>query len=117
LENNSYKELESKIDNLKEIISKVNTIEILLAINHETLIVRENYQERIGLTSPFKQYQYLYGLTISTEKTPEIVPLDDEIWRKIKKLLNQIFYYYGDIFFPKEYKSKENINMKLLKES
>ena len=117
MENNSYKELESKIDNLKEIISKVNTIEILLAINHETLIVRENYQERIGLTSPFRQFQYLYGLAVSTEKTPEIVPLDDEIWRKIKKLLNQIFYYYGDIFFPKEYKSKENINMKLLKES
>jgi len=101
LENNSYKELESKIDNLKEIISKVNTIEILLAINHETLIVRENYQERIGLTSPFKQYQYLYGLTISTEKIVDITPLNDELWEEIKNLLNQIFFYYGDIFFQK----------------
>jgi len=117
LEKNSYKELESKIDNLKEIISKVNTIEILLAINHETLIVRENYQERIGLTSPFSQFQYLYGLAVSTEKITEIVPLDSELWGKIKKILNQIFYYYGDNFFPKEYKSKENINMKLLEES
>ena len=117
MENNSYKELESKIDNLKEIISKVNTIEILLAINHETLIVRENYQERTGLTSPFIQFQYLYGLAVSTEKIPDIVPLDDDIWGEIKKLLNQIFYCYGYIFFPKEYKSKENINMKLLKES
>ena len=117
MEKNSYKELESKIDNLKEIISKVNTIEILLAINHETLIVRENYQERIGLTSPFSQFQYLYGLAVSTEKITEIVPLDSELWGKIKKILNQIFYYYGDNFFPKEYKSKENINMKLLEES
>jgi len=117
LKKNSYKELESKIDNLKEIISKVNTIEILLAINHETLIVRENYQERIGLTSPFSQFQYLYGLAVSTEKITEIVPLDSELWGKIKKILNQIFYYYGDNFFPKEYKSKENINMKLLEES
>jgi len=117
LEKNSYKELELKIDNLKEIISKVNTIEILLAINHETLIVRENYQERIGLTSPFSQFQYLYGLAVSTEKIPDIVPLDDELWGEIKKLLNQIFYYYGYNFFPKEYKSKENINMKLLEES
>jgi len=117
LENNSYKELESKIDNLKEIISKVNTIEILLAINHETLIVRENYQERTGLTSPFRQFQYLYGLAVSTEKITEIVPLDSELWGKIKKILNQIFYYYGYIFFPKEYKSKEKINMKLLEES
>ena len=117
MEKNPYKELESKIDNLKEIISKVNTIEILLAINHETLIVRENYQERIGLTSPFSQFQYLYGLAVSTEKIPDIVPLDDELWGEIKKLLNQIFYCYGYIFFPKEYKSKENINMKLLEES
>lgn len=117
MEKNSYKELELKIDNLKEIISKVNTIEILLAINHETLIVRENYQERIGLTSPFSQFQYLYGLAVSTEKIPDIVPLDDELWGEIKKLLNQIFYYYGYNFFPKEYKSKENINMKLLEES
>jgi hypothetical protein len=117
LENNSYNELEVKIDNLKEIISKVNTIEILLAINHETLIVRENYQERIGLTSPFSQFQYLYGLAVSTEKIQDIVPLDDELWGEIKKLLNQIFYCYGDNFFPKEYKSKENINMKLLEES
>jgi len=116
LKENSYNELESKIDNLKKIISTVNTIEILLAINHETLIVRENYQERIGLNSPLIQFQYLYGLAVSQEKIPEIVPLDDEIWRKIKKLLNRIFYYYGNIFFPKEYKSKENINMKLLKE-
>ena len=51
MENNSYKELESKIDNLKEIISKVNTLEILLAINRETLIVGENYQESIGLNN------------------------------------------------------------------
>ena len=116
MKENSYNELESKIDNLKKIISTVNTIEILLAINHETLIVRENYQERIGLNSPLIQFQYLYGLAVSQEKIPEIVPLDDEIWRKIKKLLNRIFYYYGNIFFPKEYKSKENINMKLLKE-
>jgi hypothetical protein len=116
LENNSYKELESKIDNLKEIISKVNTIEILLAINHETLIVRENYQERTGLSSPFSQFQYLYGLTVSTEKISDIISLGDDIWGEIKKLLNQIFYCYGYIFFPKEYKSKENINMKLLKE-
>lgn len=117
MENNSYKELESKIDNLKEIISKVNTIEILLAINHETLIVRENYQERIGLNSPVRQFQYLYGLAVSTEKISDIVSLDDELWGEIKELLNQIFYYYGYIFFPKEYKSKENINMKLLKEN
>ena len=117
MENNSYKKLESKIDNLKEIISKVNTIEILLAINHETLIVRENYQERIGLNSPVRQFQYLYGLTISTEKIPDIVSLDDELWGEIKELLNQIFYCYGYILFPKEYKSKENIDMKLLKEN
>jgi len=116
LKNNSYNELESKIDNLKEIISKVNTIDILLAINHETLIVRENYQERIGLTSPFSQFQYLYGLAVSTEKIPDIVPLSDEIWREIKKLLNQIFFEYGNLFFPKERKSNENINMKLLEE-
>lgn len=114
MEKNTYNELEVKIDNLKEIISKVNTIEILLAINHETLIVRENYQERIGLTSPFSQFQYLYGLAVSTEKIPDIVPLDDEIWKEIKKLLNQIFYHYGYIFFPKEHKSRENRNMKLL---
>jgi len=116
LKNNSYNELESKIDNLKEIISKVNTIDILLAINHETLIVRENYQERVGLTSPFSQFQYLYGLAVSTEKMPDIVPLNDEIWREIKKLLNQIFFEYGNLFFPKECKSIENINMKLLEE-
>ncbi len=117
MENNSYKKLESKIDNLKEIISKVNTIEILLAINHETLIVRENYQERIGLNSPVRQFQYLYGLAVSTEKIADIVSLDDELWEEIKELLNQIFHCYGYIFFPKEYKSNENINMKLLKEN
>ena len=116
MKNNSYNELESKIDNLKEIISKVNTIDILLAINHETLIVRENYQERVGLTSPFSQFQYLYGLAVSTEKIPDIVPLNDEIWREIKKLLNQIFFEYANLFFPKERKSIENINMKLLEE-
>jgi len=117
VKNNSYKELESKIDNLKEIISKVNTLEILLAINRETLIVGENYQESIGLNSPFIQFQYLYGLAVSTEKISNIVPLDDEIWGEIKKLLNQIFYDYANIFFLKEFKSKENNNMKLLKES
>jgi len=116
LKNNSRNKLESQIDNLIEIISKVNTIDILLAVNHETLMVRENYQERIGLNSPFSQFQYLYGLAVSTKKIPDIVPLSDEIWREIKKLLNQIFFEYGNLFFPKEHKSNENTNVKLLEE-
>lgn len=117
LKHNYYKELEAEINNLIEMISRVHTIDILLAINQETLIVNENYQEKIGLTSPFSQFQYLYGLAVSTKKVQDVIPLNDELWREIKKILNQIFFHYSFIFLSEEYQHKENLNMKLLKEN
>jgi len=112
-----YTELETKIDNLIEIISKIPTIDILLAMNQETLIVRENYQENVGLNSPFSQFQYLYGLVVSTKKVQDTIPLNNDLWIEIKELLNKIYLQYINIFFLEEYRNKENTSMTLFKKN
>ena len=99
------KKLEEKINDLKEILSKVDTMNFLGTISTEFGVTIDPYAsifEKTSLSSPFKQYLYVIGLLLSTEEKIEKQDLDYLPMDEIKQILNEIVDLYAIMFFPKQ---------------
>lgn len=99
-----YDKLENKINSLKEILSEIETENLIALVAYEfgiTIDTSESIFKKTQLSSPFKQYLYLIGLLLSTEdksiSTKKEPPMD-----KIKTILNEITDSYAELFLPVE---------------
>ncbi|MGX5623673.1 hypothetical protein [Bacillus cereus] len=99
-----YDKLEYKINTLKEMLSEIDTENLIGLVATEfgiTLDINESIFKKTQLNSPFKQYLYLIGLLMSTKdksKSPEKEPPME----KIKTILNEITNSYAELFLPLE---------------
>lgn len=99
-----YDKLEEKINSLKEILSEIDTENLIGLVATEfgiTVDTSESIFKKTQLSSPFKQYLYLIGLLLSTKdkgiSTKEKPPME-----KIKTILNEITDAYAELFLPVE---------------
>ncbi|TLS36791.1 hypothetical protein [Pseudalkalibacillus caeni] len=99
-----YDKLEAKIYKLKDILSEIDTENLLGLVATEfgiTLDTSESIFKKTQLKSPFKQYLYLIGLMLSTKDNCKSSKNNPPM-EKIKTLLNEITDYYVELFLPVE---------------
>jgi len=99
-----YDKLEEKINSLKEILSVVDTENLIGLVANEfgtTVDTSESIFKKTQLSSPFKQYLYLIGLLLSTQDASVSTEKEPPM-KKIKTLLNDITDSYAEIFLPVE---------------
>lgn len=102
---NFQEELEKEINDFKEILSNVDTMNLLGTISNEfgvTIDPFANVFKKTSLSSPFKQYLYTIGLLLSTEEKKDKQKSDYLPMDEIKKKLNNIVDLYATMFFPKQ---------------
>lgn len=101
---NVYDKLEERISSLKELLSEVNTENLIGLVATEfgiTVDTSENIFKKTQLNSPFKQYLYLIGLLLSTQDKSKS-PKKEPPMEKIKTILNEITGSYAELFLPSE---------------
>ncbi len=99
-----YDKLEKKINSLKDILSEIDTENLIGLVATEfgvTVDISESIFKKTQLNSPFKQYLYLIGLLLSTQDK-KISTKKEPSMEKIKNNLNDITDLYTEIFFPIE---------------
>ncbi|MFS0594480.1 hypothetical protein AB1L05_23175 [Cytobacillus horneckiae] len=99
-----YDKLEEKISSLKEILSEVDTENLIgLVANDFGIMVdtSESIFKKTQLNSPFKQYLYLIGLLLSTQDNSKSSKNEPPM-EKIKNTLNEITDSYAELFLPVE---------------
>jgi hypothetical protein len=102
---NFQEELEKEINDLKEILSNVDTMNLLGTISNEFGVTMDpfaNVFKKTSLSSPFKQYLYTIGLLLSTEEKKDKQKSDYLPMDEIKQKLNKIVDLYATMFFPKQ---------------
>lgn len=94
--------LETKSQELKEIIATYNTDWLLGDLSRLIHAGRERAKDQLGqLSSPLRQLYYLAGLNLSSEPVAhEDIMYTREKWDKIVILLNEIEAEYEKLFFP-----------------
>ncbi|MGG1632354.1 hypothetical protein [Rossellomorea sp. NRS-1567] len=100
-----YDRLEEKISNLKEILSRVDTENLVGIVANEfgvTNDIHESIFTKTELSSPFKQYLFLMGLLLSTKDLSKLSERENPPMEKIKNLLNEITDSYAELFLPGE---------------
>ncbi|MEH6857614.1 hypothetical protein V7037_23780, partial [Priestia megaterium] len=101
---NVYDKLEERISSLKELLSEVNTENLIGLVATEfgiTVDTSENIFKKTQLNSPFKQYLYLIGLLLSTQDKSKSSKKEPPM-EKIKTILNEITGSYAELFLPSE---------------
>jgi len=99
-----YDKLEEEINSLKEILSEIDTENLIGLVANEfgiTVDTTESIFKKTQLSSPFKQYLYLIGLLLSTQDI-SVSEKKRPPMGKIKTLLNDITDTYAEIFLPIE---------------
>ena len=100
--------LEEKSKELKNLVSEYNEDWFLGDLWFTIHSGRERSMDQLStLSSPLRQLYYLAGLTMSTsdDKGFEII-YDEEKWKKIVVLLNEIEVEYYKLFFPQNSQEK-----------
>ncbi|PFF75825.1 hypothetical protein CN341_19705 [Bacillus cereus] len=99
-------QLTEKIDALISLVKKVDTLNVIGMISVEFTMNRpgDSVFEITDLISPFKQYLYLCSLLLSNEYEPSEEQEEnfEELYKEIKKLLNEVTNLYALIFFPED---------------
>jgi len=95
------KRLDKKIDELKDLLKNIDAESILGQITIDLMykVGETNLAEKTKLSSPYRQYMYLYALVVSEDRGENRIVTDAD-WEKIKSLLEEITYIYSDIFWP-----------------
>ncbi|WP_206936117.1 hypothetical protein [Halobacillus kuroshimensis] len=60
----------------------------------------EDIFTKTNLTSPFKQYMYVMGLILSSEKSDRVKILQEDRMERIKRKLTEIVDLYSELFEP-----------------
>jgi hypothetical protein len=94
--------LETKSQELKEIIATYNTDWLLGDLSSVIHAGKERANDQLGqLSSPLRQLYYLAGLNVSSDSADhEDIMYTHEKWDKIVILLNEIEAEYDKLFFP-----------------
>jgi len=105
------KELDEKIYELKDIITNLNTENVLTYFASSFKFPFLNIFENTQLSSPYMQSLYLIGLLLSTEKKSN-KELELSTIVRMKKLLEEIVWQYFFIFLPKVEETDKELSEK-----
>ena len=97
-----HKQLVEDTEELRDIVARHSTEEVAGQCSVFFLKMGTDPSERADLMSPARQIYFLLGLMLTTEEPRAPEPFDDSQWSRAIDLLNAIFGYYAEMFWPTE---------------
>ncbi len=95
----NYESLEKEISYLRKMLSSFSIEELC----HYSLLEMSRTDpfdsRKSNLHAPFKQVNYIISLALSIAEDDETLPLDEKEWMDICQKANNIYHYYGFMYF------------------